>query len=97
MLEVIKNRRSIRKYKNAPVSREQISEILHAGMLAPSSKNRQPWRFIVAAGAAKEEVCNVMEKGISREDVVLCKQVLWMMHRNLEELQQKQSSDPKKR
>ena len=61
MLEVIKNRRSIRKYKNAPVSREQISEILHAGMLAPSSKNRQPWRFIVAAGAAKEEVCNVMD------------------------------------
>ena len=69
MLEVIKNRRSIRKYKNAPVSREQISEILHAGMLAPSSKNRQPWRFIVAAGAAKEEVCNVMEKGISREKI----------------------------
>lgn len=69
MLEAIKNRRSIRKYKNAPVSREQISEILHAGMLAPYSKNRQPWRFIVAAGAAKEEVCNVMEKGISREKI----------------------------
>lgn len=69
MLEAIKNRRSIRKYKNAPVSREQISEILQAGMLAPSSKNRQPWKFIVATDAAKEEVCNVMEKGISREKI----------------------------
>lgn len=57
MLEAIKNRRSIRKYKNAPVSREQISEILYAGMLAPSSKNRQPWRFIVVTGTAKEEAC----------------------------------------
>lgn len=69
MLKAIKNRRSIRKYKNKPVSREQISEILDAGMLAPSSKNRQPWRFIVTTGAAKEEGCNVMEKGISREKI----------------------------
>ena len=44
-----------------------------------------------------EETERCLEKGISWEDVVLCKQVLWMMHRNLEELQQKQSSDPKKR
>ena len=41
MQEAIENRRSIRKYKNAQVSREQINEILHAGMLAPSSKNRK--------------------------------------------------------
>lgn len=54
MQEAIKNRRSIRKYKDTPVSREQIVEILHAGMLAPSSKNRQPWKFIVTAGPAKE-------------------------------------------
>ena len=67
MLEAIKNRRSIRKYKNTPIPKEQISEILQAGMLAPSSKNRQPWRFIVATGAAKEEACNVMEEGILRE------------------------------
>lgn len=67
MQEAIKNRRSIRKYKDTPVPREQIVEILHAGMLAPSSKNRQPWKFIVTAGPAKEEACNVMETGIIRE------------------------------
>ena len=67
MLEEIKNRRSIRKYKNTPIPKEQVSEILQAGMLAPSSKNRQPWRFIVTTGASKEEACKVMEKGISRE------------------------------
>ena len=44
-----------------------------------------------------DETERCLEKGIPREDVALCKRVLWMMHRNLEELQQKQSSDPKKR
>lgn len=69
MQEVIKNRRSIRKYKNTPIPKEQVREILQAGMLAPSSKNRQPWRFIVVTGASKEKSCNVMEKGILREKI----------------------------
>ena len=36
-----------------------------------------------------------LEKGIPREDITLCKQVLWMMHKNLEELQRKQGCDSK--
>lgn len=67
MLSVIKERRSIRKYKKDPVSKELIEEILHAGMLAPSSKNRQPWKFIVATGAAKTEAVKVMREGLIRE------------------------------
>ena len=35
--------------------------------MAPSSKNRQPWKFIVATGNEKDEACRVMEDGISRE------------------------------
>ena len=53
MIQEIKNRRSIRKYKPVDVSREIIEEIIKAGILAPSSKNRQPWKLIVAAGNAK--------------------------------------------
>ena len=67
MIEAIKNRRSIRKYKDKPITKEQINQILQAGMLAPSSKNRQPWKFVVATGEAKDEACLVMEKGIERE------------------------------
>ena len=67
MIEAIKNRRSIRKYKNKAVDKEQITQILQAGTLAPSSKNRQPWKFVVATGEAKNEACRVMEKGIERE------------------------------
>lgn len=47
ILEVIKTRRSIRKYTPDPVSEEEINKILEAGRWAPSSSNRQPWRFIV--------------------------------------------------
>ncbi len=42
MLQAIQNRRSIRKYKKDEVPVSAIEEVLRAGMLAPSSKNRQP-------------------------------------------------------
>ena len=67
MIEAIKNRRSIRKYKNEAVDKEAIVQILQAGMLAPSSKNRQPWKFVVATESAKAEACQAMEEGIRRE------------------------------
>jgi len=48
MLDVIKNRRSVRKYKtDKNVEEEKLLEVLHAGRLAPSGHNLQPWKFIV--------------------------------------------------
>ena len=47
ILEVIKTRRSIRKYKVAPIPEEKIAKILEAGRWAPSADNSQPWTFIV--------------------------------------------------
>jgi nitroreductase len=45
VLEAIKDRRSIRKYKRLPVSEEQVTQILEAGRWAPSKGNSQPWKF----------------------------------------------------
>jgi nitroreductase len=45
--EVLSKRRSIRKYKEAPIEREKILSILEAARIAPSAGNRQPWHFIV--------------------------------------------------
>lgn len=67
MIQAIVNRRSIRKFSSKLVARETIDEILKAGILAPSSKNRQPWRFVVVTGNAKSEMLDVMEKGLERE------------------------------
>lgn len=46
-LEAIFTRRSIRKYKSEPVTKEEVETLLRAAMAAPSSRNKQPWRFIV--------------------------------------------------
>lgn len=67
MLKAISERRSIRKYKDIPVPQNLIEEILQAGMLAPSSKNRQPWRFVVVSGDGKTEMLSAMEQGLIRE------------------------------
>lgn len=47
IFEAILNRRSIRKYTDAPVTDEEIRKILEAGMMAPSAGNQQPWQFVV--------------------------------------------------
>ena len=47
VLEALKSRRSVCKFKNEPVSEEQITAILESGQWAPSWLNVQPWRFIV--------------------------------------------------
>lgn len=43
----IRTRREIRDYLDRPVPDEDLQRILEAGRLAPSSKNSQPWYFIV--------------------------------------------------
>ena len=45
--EVLKKRRSIRKYKGTPVARESVLEVLEAARIAPSAGHRQPWHFVV--------------------------------------------------
>jgi nitroreductase len=46
LLEGIRTRRSIRAYTDQPITREQLREIIHAGTMAPSGMNNQPWRFV---------------------------------------------------
>ncbi|HOU11978.1 MAG TPA: nitroreductase [Anaerolineae bacterium] len=63
-LEAIAQRRSIRKFKDTPVTDEQIRSLLHAATLAPSGKNAQPWRFVVVRGEKRAEMAAVMRAGM---------------------------------
>lgn len=47
MIELIKRRRSIRKYTSEPVTEAEVRQLLEAAMAAPSANNRQPWHFIL--------------------------------------------------
>lgn len=67
MIEAMERRRSIRAYQDKPVPRRMLEEILQAGILAPSSKNRQPWRFVVVTGQAKAEMLAAMKRGLEQE------------------------------
>lgn len=66
-IDVISHRRSIRRYKQTEIPPEAVSEILDAGRLAPSGKNKQPWRFFVYGGEQKRQLLVAMEAGIRRE------------------------------
>jgi len=46
VLEAIKGRRSIRKYKADPVPEELMRRLVEAGQWAPTGANRQNWKFI---------------------------------------------------
>ena len=67
ILSAIQNRRSIRKYQDAAVPQPLVEQVLRAGTLAPSSKNRQPWQFVVVSGQSKKEMLWAMQQGLRRE------------------------------
>ena len=47
VIETIMSRRSIRKYKQQPVEKEKIQQILDCGINAPNGMNRQSWEIRV--------------------------------------------------
>ena len=67
MISAIFDRRSIRKFLNTPISRQDMEDILQSGIKAPSSKNRQAWRSIVYQEDAQDEMLKVFRQGIERE------------------------------
>jgi nitroreductase len=56
LIEAIRRRKSIRKFKPDPVPRDVLREILGIASRAPSAMNTQPWEFVVMAGEVLERV-----------------------------------------
>ena len=54
--EAIGQRKSIRAYKEDPVSLEILKKILEESIRAPSWANTQPWEFAVATGKPLDEI-----------------------------------------
>lgn len=53
--ELIRGRRSVRRYQAEPVPDDVLQRVLEAATWAPSAHNRQPWRFVVLTQAAERE------------------------------------------
>jgi len=56
VIEAIRKRKSIRKFKPDPIPKKIIREILETAVRAPSGMNTQPWEFAVLAGDIIEKV-----------------------------------------
>jgi len=52
VLEAIRFKRAVRRFKDEPLPEEVILQILNAGRRAQSSKNTQPWHFIAVTDRA---------------------------------------------
>lgn len=64
MIELLKTRRSIRKFENRSVEKEKIQNLLNAGLLAPSSRSIRPWEFIAVTDKELiEKLSNCKEYG----------------------------------
>jgi nitroreductase/ketosteroid isomerase-like protein len=53
LFDTIKNRRTVRKFKDTPVPREHLMKILDLAHYAPTAGNQQPWKFLVVQDREK--------------------------------------------
>ncbi len=63
LIDIIKERRSVKEYKANDVSKEVLLRIFEAGRWAPSAHNAQPWHFLVIKDSAtKHRLAGAMAK-----------------------------------
>lgn len=62
VLEVIKRRRTTRKFKEEQLKEEELSLIMEAAIHAPSGHNSQPWHFTVIQNKELLDELNVLTK-----------------------------------
>ncbi len=56
VIEAIKTRKSIRKFKPDPIPKDTLREILEIASRAPSAENTQPWEFYIIAGEVLDNI-----------------------------------------
>jgi nitroreductase len=68
LLELLQSRRSVRHFKERPVSRADLDRLLDAARWAPSNHNRQPWKFIVMDDPARiRELADQVRQGMEQK------------------------------
>ena len=65
--QAIQARRSIRLYQNKPVEEKKIYQLINAARLAPSAKNRQPWRFIIETDTVRKKQISAIMRAFFKE------------------------------
>ncbi|AEC51392.1 putative protein nitroreductase [Pyrococcus sp. NA2] len=75
IMDVIKGRRAVRKFKDKQIPLEDLKKILEAGIWAPSGSNIQPWEFILVTEKDMIEKIKLVSPGLFGNPsalVILC-------------------------
>lgn len=73
LLELIKSRRSVRRFTTEPVGADLLEQILEAGRWAPSGQNNQPWRFVIVHSAdVRRTMAGLTKYGKIIENAPVC-------------------------
>lgn len=67
-LELLRTRRSVRRYTDEPVEAELVEKLVEAARWAPSAGNRQSWRILAITG--RDLISSLAEAVTSRVDEV---------------------------
>lgn len=62
VFEIMKQRKSIRKYLDKPVPRADIEDLIRCAGSAPSAINLQPWEYVVTYGEEKDRLIRRLKK-----------------------------------
>lgn len=86
MNEAIKNileRRSVRKFSEKQIPKEELDLIIKAGLYAPSAMNRQTWKFTVLTKTEDiQELAGVIAKQLDRDDYDMYKPTVLIIPSN---------------
>jgi nitroreductase len=64
ILDLISSRRSVRRFKEEPVSDEIVNKLIEAARWAPSGENEQPWKIIVVRNQeTKSKIAEIAKLG----------------------------------
>ena len=73
LYEAITARRSVRRYRRDPVSREVLQKLVEAGAAAPTGGNKQGWVFVAVDDPdVKAGVANIAQYGRFIADAGAC-------------------------
>ena len=66
MLDIVRKRRSVRRYKDKPIEHELIEQLKEAAVRSPTSRNFRPWRFLFVTDKTKLEALSRAKPSGSR-------------------------------
>lgn len=67
LLDLLRARRSVRKFRPDAPPRETLERLIEAAVTAPSASNKQPWRFVIVTDRARiDRMADVVRAAVER-------------------------------